>query len=75
MPKDCRHLFTKKRYRKGDSLFSWSTRMFMSKESALSEDRRRMPILIVNLDGAVGFWDDIKRNYYVLRPKIVEGLI
>lgn len=49
--------------------------MFMSKECALSEDRRRMPILVVNLDGAVGFWDEIKRNYYVLRPKIVEGLI
>jgi hypothetical protein len=73
--KDCRHLFTKRRYRKGDSLFSWSTRLFMSKECALSEDRRRMPILVVNLDGAVGFWDDLKRNYYVLRPKIVEGLI
>lgn len=47
----------------------------MSKECALSEDRRRLPILIVNLDGAVGYWDDIKRNYYVLRPKIVDGLI
>jgi len=33
------------------------------------------PILIVNLDGAVGFWDDLKSNYYVLRPKILDGLI
>jgi hypothetical protein len=30
----------------------------MSKECAISEERRMLPILIVNLDGAMGYWDD-----------------
>lgn len=29
----------------------------------------------MNLDGAIGMWDDFKKNHYVLRPKVVEGLI
>ena len=75
LPRECRSLFTARRYQKGDSEFVWSTRLYLSKECALSEDRRRHPILIVNLDGAVGAWDDFNRNHYVLRPKVVEGLI
>lgn len=46
----------------------------MSKDCALSEERRMLPIMIINLDGAMGFWDDQKRNYYLLRPKIIDGL-
>jgi hypothetical protein len=34
-----------------------------------------MPVLVINLDGAVGYWDDSKRWYYIFRPKIVEALI
>jgi hypothetical protein len=47
----------------------------MSKECANSEDRRMMPVLVINLDGVVGYWDDSKKNYYVTRPKVVEALI
>ena len=49
--------------------------MYLSRECALSEDRRRYPVLIINLDGVIGMWDDFKKNHYVLRPKVVEGLI
>ena len=38
----------------------------------VSEDRRMLPVLIVNLDGAMGYWDT---THYVLRPKIVDSLI
>jgi hypothetical protein len=41
----------------------------------MSEDRRMQPVLIVNMDGLLGYWDDRNRNYYVLRPKIIESLI
>ena len=41
----------------------------------MSEDRRMQPVLIVNIDGLLGYWDDRNKNYYVLRPKIIEGLI
>lgn len=47
----------------------------MSRECAESEDRRMMPVLILNLDGAVGYWDDYRKNHYVLRNKIVDSLI
>ena len=47
----------------------------MSKECATSEDRRMLPVLVVNLDGVIGYWDDYKKFYYLLRPKIVESLI
>ena len=75
LPKECRYLFTGRSYQKGESQFAWSTRLYLSRECALSEDRRRYPILIVNLDGAVGTWDDFNKNHYILRPRVVEGLI
>ena len=31
-----------------------------------------LPILILNLDGAVGYWEN---THYVLRPRIIESLI
>ena len=34
-----------------------------------------MPILIVNMDGVLGYWDDQQRFYFVFRQKIIEGLI
>lgn len=76
LPKECRHLFTKRKYQKEEgSKFCWSQRLYLSRECALSEDRRRLPIFIVNLDGALGYWDDFNKNHYVLRPRAVEGLI
>jgi hypothetical protein len=33
----------------------------------MSEDRRRYPVLIVNIDGCLGTWDDKNKNYFVLR--------
>ena len=30
----------------------------MSKEMVLDEDRRRLPILMINLDGVMGYLDD-----------------
>jgi hypothetical protein len=47
----------------------------MSKECATSEDRRMLPVLVINLDGVLGYWDDGKRFYYVTRPKVVEAII
>ena len=47
----------------------------MSKECAQSEDRRMMPVLIINLDGAMGYWDDTVKNHYVVRQKAIESLI
>ena len=41
----------------------------------IDEDRRRLPVLMINLDGVLGYLDDSARIYYVLRPKIVENLI
>ena len=32
-------------------------------------------MLVVNLDGVVGMWDDYKKSHYVIRPRVVEGLI
>jgi CDP-glycerol glycerophosphotransferase (TagB/SpsB family) len=91
MAKESKSLFTKRRYFKNkvkpdanevtivkeedhDS-FTWSQRLYLSRECATSEDRRQLPVLIVNLDGAVGYWDEQRRFYYVLRHKVVEGLI
>ena len=47
----------------------------MSTECASDENRRMLPVLIINLDGAMGYWEENKNHYYVLRPKIVESLI
>lgn len=52
-----------------------SQRLFMSTEMASEEARRMLPVLIINLDGTMGYWDENKNHYYVLRPKIVESLI
>ena len=59
MPRAYRYLFSDKAYRKQDNTFAWSQRLFLSKECASSEDRRMMPVLIVNIDGILGFWDDL----------------
>lgn len=74
LPKSVKHLFTQKAFR-GDSEIVWSQRLFISKECATSEDRRMLPVLIINLDGVLGYWDDSKRFYYLLRPKVVDALI
>jgi hypothetical protein len=35
-----------------------------------------MPVLIVNLDGVMGYWNTIgKHKHFVLRPKIINSLI
>lgn len=34
-----------------------------------------MPVLIINLDGVIGYWDDYKKFYYIFRPKVIEALI
>ena len=34
-----------------------------------------LPVLIVNLDGAVGYWDESQKNAYVLREGVVDSLI
>ena len=47
----------------------------MSSEMACEEQRRMLPVLIINLDGAMGYWDELGSNYYVLRPRVVESLI
>lgn len=46
--------------------------MFLSHECASSEYRRMMPILILNLDGAVGYWE---KNVYILRKGVIDSLI
>lgn len=47
----------------------------MSTEMASEESRRMLPVLIINIDGILGYWDELKNHYFVLRPKIVESLI
>ena len=34
-----------------------------------------LPVLVLNLDGVVGYWDDNALNYYVLRPSVLNSLI
>lgn len=34
-----------------------------------------LPVLIVNLDGAVGYWGDNQTNFYVLREGVLDSLI
>jgi hypothetical protein len=68
-------MYTPKAFRSGPHNFVWSQRLFMSKECATSEDRRMLPVLVLNLDGVIGYWDDSKKSYYLLRPKIIESLI
>lgn len=46
--------------------------MFLAQECASSEYRRMMPILILNLDGAVGYWE---KNVYILRKGVIDSLI
>jgi hypothetical protein len=75
LPKNCRYLFTNRIYKKDENSFIWSKRLFMSKECATIEERRMFPVLIINLDGAFGCWDDSSYKYYILRPKILESII
>ena len=75
VPRQVRHLLTKSKYRKKEGEMIWSKRLFLAKETVLNEERRMRPILIINIDGAMGFWDDLKSNYYVLRPKALDSLI
>lgn len=82
LPPELKNLFTARRYTRkrindeGVEIdLTWSQRLFMSKEMVYSEDRRRLPVLMVNLDGVMGYLDDTAKMYYVLRPKIVESLI
>lgn len=41
-----------------------------------SEDRRMMPVLIINIDGVLGYWNtnNIKKHF-VIRPDIIDSLI
>jgi hypothetical protein len=75
VPKKFRHFFTDRYYHRSEKKFSWSQRLFLSKECASSEDRRMMPVLIVNIDGVLGYWDDMNKNYFVVRKQIIESLI
>lgn len=35
-----------------------------------------MPVLIVNIDGVLGYWSTVgKFKYFVLRPGVVDSLI
>ena len=75
MPKAYRALFSDKFHRKSENSFAWSQRLFLSRECVTSEDRRMMPVLIINVDGVLGYWDDQSRHYFVLRHKIIDSLI
>lgn len=51
-----------------------SKRLFTAPET-LSSNRRKLPVIVLNLDGLVGFWDDSGGQAYVLRQRIVDSLI
>jgi hypothetical protein len=34
-----------------------------------------LPVLVINLDGVIGWWDDQKKYYYLFRPRIIDCLI
>ena len=74
LPKQYRSTFTQNKFRKADDETVYSQRLFLSKECAQSEDRRMLPVLIVNLDGAVGYWQ-VQQKAYVLREGVVDSLI
>ena len=55
--------------------FTSSERLYISKDFIEKFDSRKdFPILIVNLDGALGYWD-LQREMYVIRSKVVESII
>jgi hypothetical protein len=41
------------KYREGES-----TRILVAKEMLKNKSRNKMPILIINLDGVIGYWDE-----------------
>lgn len=76
LDKEMNPLFTSARFKAADSNFLQSQRLFLSKEVAQSEDRRMMPVIILNIDGVLGYWNTVGRfKYFVLRPGVVDSLI
>lgn len=67
-----KQLFTKRKYR--IKKFIASERVFLAKEFVEKyEFRRNLPILIINLDGAFGYWDHVKEQY-VIRSKMIDSI-
>lgn len=76
LPKKYSNLFTINKFRKPGEKFVISQRLFLSNENANSEDRRMLPALIINMDGALGYWNvSSKIKHFVLRHGIVDALI
>lgn len=69
-----RGIFTHNKYRGGNNDFVWSQRLCLSKEMAENPERRKMPVLIINMDGVLGYWDE-EMTHYVIRNRSVEILI
>jgi len=56
------------RYREGES-----TRLMVAKETLQSKLRQKFPVLILNLDGITGYFDE-SRIYYI-RAGVITSLI
>jgi hypothetical protein len=67
-----KQLFTKRKYK--IKKFIASERVFLAKEFVEKyEIRRNLPILIINLDGAFGYWDHVKEQY-IIRSRMIESI-
>jgi hypothetical protein len=59
---------TAHKYREGES-----RRLMVGRETLLSKQRAQLPLLIVNLDGAAGHFDE-NRNYFI-KQNVINYLI
>lgn len=76
LPKKYSNLFTANKFRKPGEKLLISQRLFLSNENGNSEDRRMLPVLIINIDGVLGYWNvSSKIKHFVLRHGVVDSLI
>jgi hypothetical protein len=59
---------TARKYREGVS-----TRLMVARETLSNTNRQKFPLLIFNLDGVTGYWDEAK--VYHMRSSILKYLV
>lgn len=56
------------KYREGQS-----TRLMVAKETLRSKTRQKLPIIVIMIDGVIGFWDELK--IFHIRSGVINQLI
>jgi hypothetical protein len=56
------------KYREGES-----TRLMVAKETLKSKQRQKLPVLMILIDGVIGFWDEQK--IFNIRSGVINYLI